>query len=70
MFVIIVGRTSSVKNYVAHSIPVIRSAELHSAVSPIFNRQGVQKTGATVVSRNAEFNSAIRRIANPRYRFL
>ena len=69
MFILIVGRTSSVKNYVAHSIPVIRSAELHSAVSPIFNRQGVQKTGATVVSRNAEFNSAIQRIANPRYCF-
>src|ERR1017187_4617507 len=43
MFVIIVGRTSLVKNYVAHSIPVIRSGELHSAVSPIFNRQGVKK---------------------------
>src|ERR1017187_9506414 len=43
MFIIIVGRTSLVKNYVAHSIPVIRNAELHSAVSPIFNRQGVKK---------------------------
>jgi len=43
------------------------SAELHSAVSPIFNRQGVQRAGADGFSRAAEFNSAKRQIKNPRY---
>jgi hypothetical protein len=44
-----------------------RSAELHSAVSPIFNRQGVQNAKSPVFSPVAEFNSAIRQIKNLRY---
>jgi hypothetical protein len=45
-----------------------RSAELHSAVSPISNRQDVQRIKAAGFSRIAEFNSAIRQIENLRYK--
>jgi hypothetical protein len=40
---------------------------LHSAVSPIFNRQTIQTPKRDWLSRLAEFNSAIRQIKNPRY---
>jgi hypothetical protein len=43
------------------------SAELHSAVSPICNRRGFQRTEAAWFSRGVEFNSAIRQIENLRY---
>ncbi len=48
--------------------PLGRSAELHSAVSQIFNLQGVGKTELSrAVERSAECNSAIRQITNLRY---
>ena len=45
-----------------------RSAELHSAVSQIFNLRRVKKIGGLRVGwRSAECNSAIRQIENLRY---
>jgi hypothetical protein len=45
-----------------------RSAELHSAVSRIFNPQRVEKSEVCrVVERSAECNSAMRQIKNLRY---
>jgi hypothetical protein len=45
-----------------------RSAELHLALSPIFNRQGFQIAGAFgIFPRAAEFNSAMPQIKNPCY---
>ena len=44
------------------------SAELHSAVSQIFNLRRVEKRGGCrAVGRSAEYNSAIRQIKNLRY---
>jgi len=47
---------------------ILRSADLQSAVSPICNRQGYEDSKAMHVSAPpAEYNSAIRQIANLRY---
>jgi hypothetical protein len=47
---------------------IARSADFQSAVSPIFNRQALDKSGQpSAIVSSAECNSAIQQISNLRY---
>jgi hypothetical protein len=62
------SRRDEMRLFDQRNAPAQRSADLQSAVSPIFNRQGVEPVPVAGTWRNpAECNSAIQQTASLRY---